>query len=43
MENCDFMPIDDQLVTLRLDLTFVAAVGGIIFKHVDLRDKTKAN
>lgn len=32
------MSIDDQLATLSLDLTFVAAVGGVILEHVDLND-----
>lgn len=41
MENGDFMPVDDQLVTLNLDLTLVAAVGGVILKHVDLKKKCK--
>lgn len=36
MENADFLSIDDQLVTLNLDLTLEAAVGGVIFEHVDL-------
>lgn len=43
MENCDFMPIDDQLVTLNLHLTLVAAVGGVILEHVDLKKKCKEN
>ncbi len=39
MENGDFMSIDDQLVTLNLDLTLVAAMGGVILEHVDLKTK----
>lgn len=41
MENCDFMSINDQLVTLLLDLTLEATVGGVILKHVDLNRKCK--
>lgn len=37
------MPIDDQLVTLNLDLTMEAAVGGVILEHVDLKRKCKEN
>lgn len=37
------MPIDDQLVTLNLDLTLEAAVGGVILEHVDLKRKCKEN
>lgn len=37
MEYSDFVSIDDQLVTLNLDLTLVAAVCGVIFEHVDLK------
>lgn len=36
MENGDGMSIDDQLATLSLHLTLVAAVGGVILEHVDL-------
>lgn len=37
MEDCDFVSIDDQLVSLGLDLTMVAAVSRIILKHVHLK------
>lgn len=37
MEDCDFVSINDQLVSLGLDLTFEAAVSGIILEHVDLK------
>lgn len=37
MEDCDLVSIDDQLVTLNLDLTVVAAVGRVILEHVDLQ------
>lgn len=37
MENGDGMSIDDQLATLSLHLTLVAAVGGVILEHVDLK------
>lgn len=43
MENCDFMSINDQLVTLLLDLTLVATVGGVILEHVDLIRKCKGD
>lgn len=36
MENGDGMSIDDQLATLGLHLTLVAAMGGVILEHVDL-------
>ncbi|MBG9499278.1 hypothetical protein ABE44_09205, partial [Bacillus thuringiensis] len=35
MENCDFVSIDDQLVSLNLDLTLEATVGRVILEHVD--------
>lgn len=41
MENSDFMSINDQLVTLNLDLTLVAAVRGVILEHVDLNEEVK--
>lgn len=37
MEHSDFVSIDDQFVTLSLDLTLEAAVGGVILEHVDLK------
>lgn len=39
VEDCDLVPIDDQLVTLNLDLTVVAAVGRVILEHVDLKSR----
>lgn len=39
MEDCDLVSIDDQLVTLNLDLTVVAAVGRVILEHVDLQKR----
>lgn len=41
MENGDGMSIDDQLATLSLHLTLVAAVGGVILEHVDLKTVLK--
>ena len=41
VENCDFMSIDDQVVTLSLDLTVEATVGGVILEHVDLKKRWK--
>lgn len=43
VENSDFMSIDDQLVTLNLDLTLEATVGGVVLEHVDLERKCKEN
>lgn len=43
MENSDFMSIDDQLITLNVDLPLVAAVGGVVLEHVDLKKKCKDN
>ena len=39
MENRDFMSIDDELVALNLDFSMVAAVGGVILEHVDLKEE----
>lgn len=36
------MSIDDQLATLSLHLTLVAAVGGVILEHVDLKMEERA-
>lgn len=37
MENSDFMSVDDKFVALNLDFAMVAAVGGVILEHVDLK------
>lgn len=37
MEHGDLVSVDDQLVTLSLDLAVEAAMGGVILEHVDLK------
>lgn len=37
VENGDGMSVDDQLAALGLHLALVAAVGGVILEHVDLK------
>lgn len=39
VENGDFMSIDEQMATLGLDLSLVAAVGGVILEHIDLKEE----
>lgn len=37
VEHGDLVSVDDQLVTLSLDLAVEAAMGGVILEHVDLK------
>ena len=38
VEHADLVSVDDQLVTLDLDLTVETSVGGVVLEHVDLRE-----
>ena len=40
LEDRDGLAVDDELAILVGDLSVVAAVGGVILKHVDLRTTT---
>ena len=39
VEHADLVSVDDQLVTLDLDLTVETSVGGVVLEHVDLREE----
>ena len=40
LEDRDGLSVDDELAVLVGDLSVVAAVGGVVLKHVDLRTAT---